>query len=101
MDTPSRMNHPSSMEMPQIGWLFDECLDNSNIVDVFDGVVLENCDCDEEMDTCVSSHVYTVPGIENESTVVTKHNEPAAYNGSESFIESSELKGELESSRVY
>ena len=41
MDTPSRMNHPSSMEMPQIGWLFDECLDNSDIVDVFDGVVLE------------------------------------------------------------
>ena len=49
----------------------------------------------------MSSHVYTVPGIENESTAVTEHNEPAACNGSESFIKSSELKGEPESSRVY
>ena len=44
MDTPSRTNYPSSMETPHIGWLFDECLDKSNIDDVFDGVVLENCD---------------------------------------------------------
>ena len=29
--------------MAHIGWLFDECLNKSDIDDVFDGVVLENC----------------------------------------------------------
>ena len=29
--------------MPHIGWLFDECLDKSDIDDVFDEAVLENC----------------------------------------------------------
>ena len=43
MDTPSGTNHPSSMGMPHISWLFDECLDKSNIDRVFDGAVLENC----------------------------------------------------------
>ena len=43
IDTPSRTNRPSSMEAPHIGWLFDECLDKSNIDDVFDEAVLENC----------------------------------------------------------
>ena len=42
MDNPSRTNCPSSMETPHIGWLFDECLDKSDIDDVFDGAVLEN-----------------------------------------------------------
>ena len=31
------------MGMPHISWLFDECLDKSNIDRVFDGAVLENC----------------------------------------------------------
>ena len=30
------------METPHIGWLFDECLDKSDIDDVFDEAVLEN-----------------------------------------------------------
>ena len=42
MDTPNRMNCPSSMETPHISWLFDECLDKSDMDDVFDGAVLEN-----------------------------------------------------------
>ena len=63
MDTASRMNRPSSMKTPHIGWLFDKYLDKSDIEDVFDGAVLE-INCDEEMDTLMSSHVYSAPGIE-------------------------------------
>ena len=43
MDTPNRTNCPYSMETPHIGWLFDECLNKSDINDVFDGEILEYC----------------------------------------------------------
>ena len=44
MNTPNR-NQRSLIEAPQIGWQFDDSLENGNLEeDLFDGTVVENCD---------------------------------------------------------
>ena len=47
-----------------------QCLDKNDTDNVFNGEVLVNCNCDEEMDTHMMNHMhmYTAPGTEKEYT---------------------------------
>ena len=44
MDAPNR-NQCSLIEVPQVGWLFDDSLENDDLDEnISDGTVIENCD---------------------------------------------------------